>query len=265
MNGSDKGWIVGLGIAALWIWCRDLGWLPQSDSTLPILISFAWYGWLVSPWQRTDSPHPLSMPLLTIAALLVVAGTISNLTLLLAFAWAIALYTWIHSRFELSTRNKASRLVLLTVMAFPWMALDGDVVSTLFRISAAQVSETIFSVIGFTVERSGTNLWIQGLPVTVNEACSGLGVLQAAMIAGVVLLEAIVPKNNHFWMQIPLLILTAWSANVLRVITISIAALTWGTEFAAGPFHTWGGMGILLVVFGLSWGLIEWQQKRHTA
>lgn len=265
MNQSDKGWLAGLSIAALWIWCRDLGWVPQTASTLPILASLVWYGWLVSPWEFAETPRLVSMPQLAIAALLIVLGTSANLTLLLAIAWAIALRTWISSRFQLPTRKKASRLVVLTVMAFPWMALDGDFVSTIFRLSAAHFSESIFSLIGFTVERSGTNLWIQGLPVTVNEACSGLGVLQAAMIAGVVLLEALVPRNNHFWMQIPLLIVAAWTANALRVIVISIAALTWGTEFAAGPFHTWGGMGVLLVVFCLSWGLIEWQQKRTTA
>ncbi len=265
MNQSDKAWLAGLSAMALWIWARDLAWLSQAAGTLPILVSLAWFTWLVSPWQLATTRRPISMLPLAASALLIVTGTISNLTILLAIAWALGLQAWINSRFQSQTRNKANRLLLLTVMAFPWMALDGDLVSTIFRLSAAQFSESIFSFIGFAVERSGTNLWIQGLPVTVNEACSGLGVLQAAMIAGVVLLEALVSKNNHFWMQVPLLIVAAWTANALRVIVISIAALTWGTEFAAGPFHTWGGMGVLLVVFSLSWGLIEWQQKRTTS
>ena len=264
MSRKDAGLLLGLGLTGIWIWCRDLAWWAQASSTLPILLSLAWYAWLVSPWEQKNFPSPVPPIAITSAVLLLLAGTLTNLTLVLAIAWAIALRAWIQSRFSARTLAKANRLLILTIMAFPWMALDGDMVSTIFRLSAAQFTESTFSLLGLVVERSGTNLWIQGLPVSVNEACSGLGVLQAAMIAGVVLLEGLIPNKNRVWIQIPLLIATAWCANTLRVIVISFAALTWGTEFAAGPFHTWGGISALLLVFGIAWMLIEWQQSRAT-
>lgn len=261
MNRLDTVWLTGLALAAIWIWCRDLGWIHQASSTFPILFSLAWYAWLVSPWQVVDQTSSVSKPQLAVAAVLVFAGVGTNLTVLLAVAWSISFRAWIATRFDLATRYKANRLLLLIVMAFPWMTLDGEFVSTFFRLTAAQFSASFFTLVGFSVERAGTNLWIQGLPVSVNEACSGLGALQAVMIAGLVLLEALVPQNNRFWMQIPLLAVAAWTANALRVIVISIAALTWGTDFAAGSFHTWGGMGILLIVFCFAWGIIQLQQK----
>ena len=132
----------GLGLAALWIWCRDLGWVPQANGTLPILLSLAWYGWLVNPWEFEGTSRPVQTSFLATAVVFLVGGTLSNLTLLLAISWAIALYAWIQSTFSPTTQAKAKRLLILTVMAFPWMALDGDMVSTIFRLSAAHFTES---------------------------------------------------------------------------------------------------------------------------
>lgn len=253
--------LVGLILVGVWIWLRDLAWISQLGSTLPILLSLGWFFWLVSPWETTDNPQPLSTLAILVTTACLVGGMLTNLTLLLALGWALLLRSWIRSRYSSPTCAKANRLIVLPIMAFPWMTLDGDAVSSIFRLTAARFADILFSSIGLAVERTGTNLWIQGLPVTVNEECAGLGVLQAAMIAGVVLLEAFAQQRNRLWLQIPLLVLIAWLANTLRVIVLAVAALTWGPEFAAGPFHTWGGMGALIAVFGTAWFVLEFKER----
>ena len=263
MNNRDYFLLSAMGGLGVWIWCRDLGWAHQYASTLPVLFSFLWYLWLVGPWQVREVQEPISKRRFSLSIFLICIGMLSDLNLLMAIGWAMAFTSWVSSKFNEFTSGKAKRLILLIVMAFPWMALDGDWVSSIFRVTAAQSAEYSFSLIGFSVERTGTNPWIQGLPVTVNEACSGLGVLQAMMIVGVVLLEAVFPHKNQVMTQLLTSILVAWIANTLRVIGISVAALTWGVEFASGPFHTWGGMAILSLVFIIAWGLIEHQSKRQ--
>ncbi len=261
MNIPQGKSLVGLAGIAIWIWLRDLGWRSQTLSTIPILLSLAWYVWLVTPWQFRSSPSPLSQRTLTLAVPFLLVGVLTNLCIALAIGWTIAFKAWVDATCTDATRRQATRLLLLPLMAFPWMALDGDWVSTYFRLTAAGTAEWVFSLMAFSVERSGTALTIQGLPVSVDEACSGLGVLQAVMIAGVVLLDAVIPQSFRYWIQIPLLILIAWLANVARVLALACAALTWGPEFAAGPFHTWGGMSALVLVFGCAWLLIEWQSR----
>ena len=263
MNRHDYLWITGFGLLGVWVWCRDTGWTHQFYSTLPVLLSFLWYIWLVGPWELGDDGKSISLQRATCSVIFISLGILTDINLLLSIGWALIFFSWIESKFAELTIQKARSLILLVVMAFPWMALDGDWVSSFFRITAAQCTEYCFSLIGFTVERTGTNLWIQGLPVSVNEACSGLGVLQAMMISGVVVLEAVRPQKNRILIQLPFLILVAWIANTMRVIGISVAALTWGVDFAGGPFHTWGGMAILSLVFVLAWGMVEYQAKEN--
>jgi membrane protein required for colicin V production len=52
----------------------------------------------------------------------------------------------------------------------------------------------------------------------------------------------------------------AWLANTARILSICVAAMTWGSDFALGVFHAWGGLAVLFVMFGLCWGLLQFQQ-----
>ena len=253
MKTKDWLWLGGLATLAAWIWLRDRSWLSSAEEVLPILGALPLFAWLGAPWRFRPAPFSLYRPTLAAAGLGLVVGIATNLTLPLALAWTAALWSWLRPRLATDLTARASRLLVLPLMAFPWVTLDGATLGWWFRLSAAWAAEGVFHLIGFNVSREGTHLLVQGLPVSVDASCSGLKVLQAMLIAGTVIAFLQLGRTRSYWWSLPCLIVMAWVANTLRVITLSATALSFGSEFAAGWFHAWGGWFVLVLMFALCW------------
>ena len=249
MTGRDKVWGGGLILAAGWFWLRDRSWLTSAEEVVPILAALPLFVWLGAPWWFRVAPFSLAPIPLGVAAVSLVAGLALDLTFLLAIAWTAALWAWLSARLAQDRLPHIRRLLVLPLMAFPWVALDGAPVGWWFRLSAAGVAGEVFSWVGLAVTRDGTHLLVQVLPVAVDASCSGLKVLQAMLIAGTILAYGQLGRTRSYWWSLPALVLIAWLANTLRVITLSVAALTAGPEFAAGWFHMWGGWLVLALMF----------------
>ena len=265
MKLKDWLWLAALTAFAALIWGRDRSWVGNASEVLPILGALPVFVWLGAPWRFTASPFALHLPTLAAAVGLFVLGTLFNLTLLLALGWALAVWSWLQLRVEPADRQRVFRLLALLVMAFPWVTLDAGEVGWWFRLSAAWVTEQFYTLLGLVVSREGTFLKVQGLPVSVEAACSGLKALQAMLIAGTMLAYIQLGRNRLYWWSLPLLILLAWVANTARVLMLTAAALTFGTDFAEGWFHAWGGWFVLMVMFTLCWlsfALLQWQTTR---
>ena len=262
MKLKDWLWLAALTAFAALIWGRDRSWVGNASEVLPILGALPVFLWLGAPWRFAATPFALRSPTLGLAVGLFTAGILFNLTLLLALSWTLAVWSWLQLRLEPADRQRVFRLLALLVMAFPWVTLDAGEVGWWFRLSAAWVTEQFYTLLGLVVTREGTFLKVQGLPVSVEAACSGLKALQAMLIAGTMLAYIQLGRNRLYWWSLPLLILLAWVANTARVLMLTAAALTFGTEFAEGWFHAWGGWFVLMVMFGLSWAAFSLLQRQ---
>ena len=262
MKLKDWLWLAVLTAFAALIWGRDRSWVGTASEVLPILGALPVFLWLGTPWRFAATPVALHTPTLVAAVALFVLGTLFNMTLLLALGWTLAVWSWLQLRLEPADRQRVFRLLALLVMAFPWVTLDAVEVGWWFRLSAAWVTEQFYTLLGLVVTREGTFLKVQGLPVSVEAACSGLKALQAMLIAGTMLAYIQLGRNRWYWWSLPLLILLAWVANTARVLMLTAAALTFGTEFAEGWFHAWGGWFVLMNMFGLSWAAFSLLQRQ---
>lgn len=264
MNLKSKDYLIftSLFIYAIFIWLRDLSWLVTSDDTLPVLVGIPLFIWFGSPWKMREDPQPISTNLIVTAVLLLLAGIILNLTLLLALSWVMILWAWIKSSVEPESFPKIKKLLILPLIAFPWITLDLQPVGWWFRLSGAWTAAHAFSLAGYDVTQDGTNLLINGLPISVEAACAGLNTLQSMLIAGSIANFLILGETNRYWYNIPLLFVLSWVANTIRIIGISIVAITVSPEFAMGDFHTWGGWGILVFMFILCWGILSLQEPK---
>jgi exosortase len=262
MKTKDWLWLAVLtGFAAL-IWCRDLSWVGNASEVLPILGALPVFIWLGAPWRFNANPFGICVTTLVIAVGLFLAGTLFNLTILMALSWTLAAWSWLKVRLEPADRPRINRLLVLLIMAFPWVTLDAGEVGWWFRLSAAWVTQHVCLLAGLTVTRDGTFLNVQGLPISVEAACSGLKALQAMLIAGTMLAFIQLGRSRVYWWSLPLLIALAWLANTARVFMLTAVALTFGTEFAEGWFHAWGGWFVLMSMFALCWitfALLNWQ------
>jgi exosortase len=252
MKPRDYISLIALAALAAFIWLRDRTWISSADEVLPLLVAPVLFVWLAEPWRgwRVEKSN-LKLSDLVVGALVFVLGLALDLTFLLAVAWIILLWSWLREKVSPEKIPATRRLLVLALLAFPWLALDLPSLGWWFRLSAAWSAEFFFQMFGFTVAREGTQIVIQNFPVDVSAACAGLKVLQAALVAGSVLAFVLLGRNRWYWPAVAVLPLVAWLANTLRVVMLSSVALTFGADAANGWFHEWGGWLVLVTMFGL--------------
>jgi len=171
----------------------------------------------------------------------------------MAFGWAglAVIYSFPRSRLS------KARLWVLCAGAFPWVLLDLNALSWWFRLSGAWVTGIVFDTLGMDVVVRGTQLEIDGLPISVEAACGGLQVLQVLLSGGVAMTLLRFPQERLFWSMLAALPFLAWAANTFRIVIISGWGLAFGVERAAGAFHTWGALVVLVMMCGLYYCLAE--------
>ena len=262
MKVKDYVILASLLLLAIFIWLRQKTWITSYDDTLPILIALPLFWWLGTPWRFREDQAPLSLPKVILSVVLFLIGILTNLTIILAIAWTLLLWTWLSSRTLPETHPSIKKLLILPLMSFPWISLDADRIGWWFRLSGAHITAQIFALTGFNVIQEGTNLMINNVPISVDVACAGLNTLQSMIIAGSIVAYIFLGNSTLYWWNLPLLVVMAWIANTLRIILLSAAALIISPEFATGSFHTWGGWGVLILMFLLCWLLFSLQKNK---
>lgn len=275
--------LIALVLGAVWIWLRDTGWRQSSSDTLPILLCGPLYYWLGGPWKwKSDAVGPGAKsntgPWIFIAAFGMCLGAITGWNAPMALAWTLAFHIW-ETRFvedgpAKTGHKKGQRLFdqrkalkIFPFLMFPWMQLDLQPIGWAFRISGAWVAAIFFQFTGFEVDREGVYLVVEGAPIVVDAACSGLNALQSMCVAGSLIAFWTFQPSRAFWLAVAVLPLFAWIANTLRIGMIGVVALTFGAEFAMGPFHEPGGWLVLAIMFIGSGFLFQriqnWLQKNQ--
>lgn len=253
MKRGDFLWLAVLVSLAACIWLRDAVALGSLDDSAAVLGAFPLLYWLGKPWRFRPSSFSLNRPILLGSATLFLLGALLDLSFALAAGWTAAFWSWLRARVEASELARVRRLLPLLLLAFPWVTLDLQSVGWWFRLSGAWSAQHFFDLLGFRVSREGVGLIVQGLPVSVDASCSGLKALQALLIAGVALAYAVFGRTRRFWPNLALLPPIAWIANTARIVAICAAAMTWGSNFAMGWFHAWGGLAVLVFMFSGCW------------
>lgn len=263
MKRTDYAIVSVLFVLLLLVWLHNLAWISTAADTVPILIALPLFIWLGSPWNFLEKPKPLKQGGFWLGGFFILTGLVISYTFLMALGWTILLWHWLASRLPEEAHRRIFRLLPLPFAAFPWIALDFERISWWFRLSGASVTAYFFDFFGYNVLQEGTNLVIDGLPIAVDVACAGLNTLQSMMIVGTVANFMLLGRTPRYWWNFLLLIFVAWLANTVRIIGVSMMGLIWGAEFAVGAFHTWGGLFILLFMFGISWALLSFQVPKE--
>lgn len=264
MKGSDWVWIIFLALYAVFIWMRDLAWIPGAEDTLPILSAIPLFVWLGWPWKFQNDSKPLSALLLGIAIVLFLAGVISSLTFVFTLSWLLLLWTWLNSRIAPEQQDTLNKLIILPLFAFPWITLDFMNIGWWFRLSGAWVVGSLYRLFGQEVVQEGTNILINKVPFSVEVACAGLNTLQSMIIAGIAIAYLLLGNSKKYWFNLPLLVLYSWIANTLRIFVLVTVALIFGAEFASGPFHYVGGWLVIIFMFLLCWFTFSAQEGKSS-
>lgn len=241
---QPAGWLL-LAIYPL-IWLIDLSWWQLAPDVL-IIVGILPLAWFLSRWAGVSDKSPDRSPGLTkVAVLLLAVGILLNQFSLMAFAWS-----WLATDYIFPvTKLSRARLWVLCTGAFPWILVEGQRVGWYFRRTGADLTVWLYDLLNYEVTGGGTLLEIDGLPISVETACSGLQLLQGLLSGGIALTLVRFPKEPGFWGMLALLPALAWFANTVRIIVISAWGLNFGAEAAAGAFHTWGALIVILSMLG---------------
>jgi exosortase/archaeosortase family protein len=264
MRVRDFAAIGVLALLAGFIWMRDLRWLDSAGDTLPMLAGLPLFFWLGQPWRLNASPSPLAPGVLLGAAALFALGVAIGFTLPLAAGWTLLLWAWLASRFKGVRQGTTRKLLVLAFVSFPWVATDFERVGWWFRLSGAGAAEGVLSWCNYEVVRNGTFLLIDGFAASIEPACSGMNGLQSMLLAGTVLAYLKLKDTPAFWWNLPLLVVAAWTANLIRIVTASAFGASLTPEQAerwVGPMHLYGGWVALCAMFAVCWVAFTAQEK----
>jgi exosortase/archaeosortase family protein len=253
-----------LAVYAIFIWTRDTSWMTSSDDTLPILVALPLFWWLGKPWLFLEISKPISTNKIVFCFLLFLIGSGINSTLILTLSWTLALWSWLSVRLPLNQLPSIKKMLILPLMSFPWISMDANQIGWWFRLSGAWMAAHFFSLFGADVDRQGTLMVVNGIPISVEVACAGLNTLQSMLIAGSVVAFIFLGDSNRYWWNLPLLVLISWLANTLRIIVITLAALLVSRQFASGTFHELGGWVVIMLMFGFCSVLFYLQKPSET-
>jgi len=271
-----KCWIplawIGWWLIALWPLAGHWATNPQYT-----------YGWLVTPlavlltWRRwhtrpaPDLPARWSLPLMWISAAAVFPAwliaqpnpgwrLVPSLLALSAVAGTVALTARLGGK---SWTRHFAFPILFTLTAVPWpSSLEEKLMQGLMQFVAG-VTVALLNFGGLPALQRGNLVEVATGLLGVDEACSGVRSLQAALMASLFLGEFHSLKSGARIALVATGFLSALITNIARTTFLSVSAARHGIE-AVGQWHDPAGYTVLTVCLVFIAVLAEWLRARHS-
>lgn len=251
-------------------------WSTDQQAHGPIVLAIAcwliyrkWPNmWRVSEGQPTSSAT--GWPIFIAGLLLYVLGRSQDILI-----FEIGSIIWLLAAILLLTRGSAA----LKAQWFPlffmlfMIPLPGAVVDALtmpMKMAVSYVAENILFWANYPIARTGVILQIGQYKLLVADACAGLHTLFTLEALGLLYLNII--RHDSLFRNITLAILIvpiSFTANVIRVMILTLITYHFGDEAGQGFLHGFAGMVLflsaLLLIIGVD-SLLQWGvrlRRRH--
>jgi exosortase B len=149
--------------------------------------------------------------------------------------------------------------------------LPGVVVDTLtmpMKMAVSYVAEHVLFWTGYPISRSGVILQIGQYVLLVADACAGLHTLLTLEALGLLYLNLV--RRDSFFRNVGLAILIipiSFTANVIRVMALTLITYHYGDEAGQGFLHGFAGMVLflsaLLLIIAFDTALQAFETTRH--
>jgi exosortase B len=249
-------WPVVIGMLVLYVpTFTDLAtgiWSTESYAHGPIILALAlWLMWRQWPDMVATVPVPkpsvAGWPVLVIGLLLYVVGRsqsiqVAELGSFIVLLMALLLLGW-------GSRALRAQWFPIFFMLF-MVPLPGALVATLtmpLKMAVSYMAELILYTAGYPIARSGVILQIGQYQLLVADACAGLQTLLTLEALGLFYLNVVrhtaVLRNVMLAMFI---IPISFTANVIRVISLTLITYYFGDEAGQGFLHGFAGMVLFI-------------------
>ncbi|MEO6561561.1 MAG: exosortase B [Nitrosospira sp.] len=228
-------------------------WSTDQQAHGPIVLGIAC--WLIyrkwpEMWHVSEgqSPSPAAgWPIFIFGLLLYVIGRSQDILIL-----EIGSVIWLLTAFFLLLRGSAAlkaEWFPLFFMLF-MIPLPGGLVDALtmpMKMAVSYVAENILFWVGYPIARTGVILQIGQYKLLVADACAGLHTLFTLEALGLLYLNII--RHDSLFRNIALAILIvpiSFTANVIRVMVLTLITYHYGDEAGQGFLHGFAGMVLFL-------------------
>lgn len=228
-------------------------WSTDQQAHGPIVLSIAC--WLIyRKWpsmmqaSKGHAPAPAAgWPIFIFGLLLYVIGRSQDILLL-----EIGSVIWLLVAILLLTRGTAALKAQwfgLFFMLF-MIPLPGAIVDTLtmpMKMAVSYVAEHILFTAGYPIARTGVILQIGQYKLLVADACAGLHTLFTLEALGLLYLNIV--RHDSLFRNVTLAILIvpiSFTANVIRVMVLTLITYHFGDEAGQGFLHGFAGMVLFL-------------------
>jgi exosortase B len=227
-------------------------WSTDEQAHGPIVFGIAcWLAWRKWPemWQASEGQQTSlwGWPIFVFGLLLYPIGRSQDILL-----FEIGSIIWLLSGILLLTRGtialKAQWFALFFMLfMIPLPSVVVDTVTMPMKMAVSYVAEHILYSVGYPIARTGVILQIGQYKLLVADACAGLHTLFTLEALGLLYLNIV--RHDSFVRNLTLAILIvpiSFTANVIRVMVLTLITYHFGDEAGQGFLHGFAGMVLFL-------------------
>jgi len=246
-------------------------WATDEQKHGPIVLAIAcWLAYRKWPemWQASEGrpASALGWPLLILGLVFYSIGRSQEILVL-----EIGSVIWLLTAILLLTRGgealKAQWFALFFMLfMIPLPGAVVDVVTMPMKMAVSYVAEYVLFWIGYPIARSGVILQIGQYKLLVADACAGLHTLFTLEALGLLYLNIV--RHDSLFRNVALAICIvpiSFTANVIRVMTLTLITYHFGDEAGQGFLHGFAGMVLFLTALVLIMGvdsLLQYGDKK---
>jgi exosortase B len=225
-------------------------------------------------WQAMEdaaqgqTPSAWGWPVFVLGALLYALGRSQDILL-----FEVGSVLWLLAGLMLLLRGSAAlkaQWFALFFMLFmiPLPGAVVDAVTMPMKMAVSYVAENVLFFAGYPIGRNGVVLQIGQYMLLVADACAGLHTLLTLEALGLLYLNLV--RRDSLFRNVALAILIvpiSFTANVIRVMTLSLITYHWGDAAGQGFLHDFAGMVLflsaLMLIIGVDTLLHAVERYRH--
>ncbi|PLY46393.1 exosortase B [Janthinobacterium sp. ROICE36] len=247
-------------------------WQTEEQAHGPIILSLSlWLMYRQSPVMleksRLGTPSNMGWIVMVMAMAMYILGRSQQILALEIFSFILSLASVL-----LLKRGNAA----LNVLWFPFffmlfmIPLPGPLVSMLtmpMKMAVSYATEYLLFMAGYPIARTGVILQIGQYQLLVADACAGLQTLLTLEALGLFYLNLV--RHTSVFRNVGLAVLIipiSFSANVIRVIVLSLITYYFGDAAGQGFLHGFAGMVLFITALTLILSidsLLQWIARWH--
>lgn len=236
-------------------------WATEAQGHGPIVLAVSlwllWHKWpLMWANSRNSPPSAWGWPVFIVGLLLYIVGRSQDIPIfeIGSLIWVFAgLFLLMHGPRALKAQWFA---LFFMIFMIPLPGAVVDAATMPMKMAVSYVAEHLLFAIGYPIARSGVILQIAQYKLLVADACAGLHTLFTLEAMGLLYLNVI--QRDSFFRNITLAILVvpiSFTANVIRVMALTLITYYFGDAAGQGFLHGFAGMLLFMTALLLIMGV----------